>query len=78
MLKGFVVVVIVFAVIGSIFFFCWDSHVGFGVITCWYVIKYFFFFFLVLFVTVWGYLVLVAFFFCLWVSRVASYSVCFL
>jgi hypothetical protein len=42
-LKGFVVVVIVFAVIGSlIFFFCWDSHVGFYVIACWYVLKIFF------------------------------------
>ena len=55
MLKGFVVVVIVFSVIGSIIlFFCWDNHVGFGVIACW------------------GCLVLVAFFFGLWVSRVAS------
>ena len=43
MLKGFVIVVIVSAVIGSIiFFFCWDSHVVFGVIACWYVIKIFF------------------------------------
>jgi hypothetical protein len=54
-IKGFVVVVIVFAILGSlIFFFGWDSHVGFGVIACWYVIKIFF---LVLFVTVWGCLV---------------------
>jgi hypothetical protein len=72
-LKGFVVVVIVFVVIGSLIFFCWDNHVGFGVIACWYMIKIFF----VLFVTVWGCLVLVAFF-CLWVNRVASCSVCFL
>ena len=64
MLKRFVVVVIVFAIIGSLIFFCWDSHVGFGV--------------LVLFVTVWGCLVLVAIFFCLWVSCVASRSVCLL
>ena len=42
MLKGFVVVVIVFAVIGSIIFFCWDKHVGFGVIARWYKIKIFF------------------------------------
>ena len=36
MLKAFVVVVIVFSVIGSIIlFFCWDNHVGFGVIACW-------------------------------------------
>ncbi len=75
MIKGFVVVVIVFAVIGRlVFFFCWDSYVVFGVIACWYVIKIFF---LVLFVTVWGCQVLVAFF-CLWVNRVASCSVCFL
>uniref|UniRef100_A0A2N9IGT2 Integrase catalytic domain-containing protein n=1 Tax=Fagus sylvatica TaxID=28930 RepID=A0A2N9IGT2_FAGSY len=30
----FVVVVIVFAVIGSLIFFCWDSDAGFGVIVC--------------------------------------------
>ena len=42
MIKGFVVVVIVFAVIGRLVFFCWDSHVVFGVIACWYVIKIFF------------------------------------
>ena len=42
MLKGFVIVVIVFSVIGSIIFFCWDDHVGFGVIACSHVIKIFF------------------------------------
>ena len=44
MIKGFVVIVIVFAVIGRLvfFFFGWDSHVLFGVIACWYVIKIFF------------------------------------
>ena len=42
MLNGFVVLVIVVAIIGSLIFFCWDSHVVFGVITCWYVIKIFF------------------------------------
>jgi hypothetical protein len=37
-LKGFVVVVIVSAVIGSIIFFCWDSHVVFGVIAWYHVV----------------------------------------
>ena len=74
MLKGFVVVVIVFAIIGSLIFFLLGQPCWFW---CYCLLVRDKDFFLVLFVTVWGCLVLVAFF-CLWVSHVASYSVCFL
>ncbi len=75
MIKGFVVVVIVFAVIGRlVYFFLLGQPCCFW---CYCLLVRDKDFFLVLFVTVWDCLVLVAFF-CLWISCVASCSVCFL